>query len=257
MMRVKCCVSLVIWVVCFGSAYAADWWKPAPGTSWQIQLQGRINTSYDVDVYDVDLFDTPQAIIDELQSRGVRVVCYFNAGGFEDWRDDADSFPAEVMGNQMDGWPGERWLDIRRIDLLTPIMRTRLDLAKSKHCDGVDPDNVDGYTNDTGFLLTAEDQLSYNQWLSEEAHARGLAVGLKNDLQQVSDLLDYFDFAINEQCVWYQECALLTPFIAASKPVFAIEYRGSKKKVCTVSNELNFDTILKKRNLKAARRTCR
>lgn len=36
----------------------------------------------------------------------------------------------------------KQWLDVTQISLLAPIMRARLDLAKSKNCDGVEPDNV-------------------------------------------------------------------------------------------------------------------
>lgn len=52
----------------------------------------------------------------------------------------------------------------------------RLDVAVYKGCDGVEPDNVDGYTNNTGFILTAEDQLMYNRFLADEAHERGLLI---------------------------------------------------------------------------------
>ncbi len=68
-------------------------------------------------------------------------------------------FPAEVHWQSAGGWAGEYWLDIRQIDLLGPIMEARLDIAAAKGCDAVDPDNVDGYTNDTGFNLTCADQL--------------------------------------------------------------------------------------------------
>lgn len=45
-------------------------------------------------------------------------------------------------------------------------MRRRLDKAVSRGCDGVEPDNVDGYTNHNGLGLTAADQLTYNKWLA-------------------------------------------------------------------------------------------
>lgn len=239
------------------SAKASAWWQPVPGTSWQIQLQGTLDTSFDVAVYDIDMVETPQTVIDDLHSRNIKVVCYFSAGSYEKWRDDAGSFPAEVLGNGLAGWPGERWLDIRRIDLLAPIMEARMDLAQQKHCDAVDPDNVDGYANKSGFPLTASDQLQYNQWLATAAHARGMAVGLKNDLGQVQDLVASFDFEVNEQCFWYKECDLLTPFIDANKPVFAIEYRGKLSKICADANARNFDTLKKRLNLKSRRRACR
>ena len=34
-------------------------WRPAPCTSWQWQLTGTIDTSFDVEMYDIDLFDVP------------------------------------------------------------------------------------------------------------------------------------------------------------------------------------------------------
>ena len=42
------------------------------------------------------------------------------------------------------------------------------------------------------FSLTAADQLDYNRFLAEQAHQRGLAIGLKNDLDQVASLVDLF-----------------------------------------------------------------
>lgn len=220
-------------------------WQPEPGTSWQWQLTGEINTSWDVAMYDIDLFDTPQATIDALHEEGRIVVCYFSAGTWEDWREDADDFPAEVMGEPMEDWEGERWLDIRRIDLLGPLMRRRLDLAAEKRCDGVEPDNVDGYTNRTGFDLSYDDQLAYNRWLARQAHRRGLSIGLKNDLDQIADLVDHFDWALNEQCFQYEECETLLPFIDAGKAVFGVEYEGDRDEYCPQAIAWGFSWLTK------------
>ena len=163
-------------------------WHPPPGTTWQWQLTGAIDTSIDVEMYDIDLFDVPAATISSLIAAGRAVICYLSAGSWEDWRPDAGDYPPGVLGNPLDGWPGERWVDIRRLDILGPILEARLDLAESKGCTGVEPDNVDAYQNDSGFPLQAADQLVFNRWLASEAHQRGLSVGLKNDLDQVPDL---------------------------------------------------------------------
>ena len=229
-------------------------WKPAPETTWQIQLQGKINTSFDVSVYDVDLFDTSPSLIGSLRAQGRKVVCYFSAGSWEDWRPDAAAFSAAVKGRS-NGWPGEKWLDIRRLDV-RPIMAARLDLAVSKNCDGVDPDNVDGYTNRTGFPLTASDQLQYNKWIANQAHSRGLAVGLKNDLEQVDQLLTFFDFAVNEQCFEYKECEQLLPFVDAGKAVFGIEYYGNPSTFCPKANAMGFSTLKKSMSLDASQLDC-
>jgi hypothetical protein len=204
-----------------------DWYRPGVETTWQWQLQpdadGRINTSYDVDVYDLDLFNTDAAVIRQLQDDGRHVICYFSAGTYEDFRDDADEFEPAELGNTLDDFGDERWLDIRSSNV-ERIMLDRLDRAAEKGCDGVEPDNVDGFSNDSGFNLTEGDQLAFNQFIADEAHQRGLAVGLKNDLAQVPDLVDFFDFSVNEQCHEFDECDDLTPFIVAGKPVFNAEY---------------------------------
>ncbi len=204
-----------------------DWYKPGVTTTWQWQLQpggdGQINTSYDVDVYDLDLFDTPTSLIADLQQQGRRVICYFSAGSYEDFRDDADRFLPVELGETLDDFADERWLDIRSANVRA-IMLDRLDVAVEKGCDGVEPDNVDGYANDTGFDLTAADQLAFNRLIANAAHERGLAVGLKNDLDQIPRLVDHFDFSVNEQCHEFDECDALAPFIDAGKPVFNAEY---------------------------------
>lgn len=234
-----------------------SWWRPAPGTSWQWQLTGTLDRSFDVDMYDVDLFETSAADIAALHADGRVVVCYYSAGSYENFRPDITLFPASVIGRKLDDWPGERWIDIRQIDVLAPIMSARLDLAVQKGCDGVEPDNVDGYTNPTGFPLTAADQLAYNRWTAREAHARNLSVGLKNDLDQIPDLVGDYDWALNEQCFQYHECGTLTPFVDAGKAVFGAEYRGETDAFCPQANVLNFDVLKKKLSLSAWRVACR
>jgi hypothetical protein len=208
-------------------------------------------------MYDIDLFDTPQGVIDELHTDGRVVICYFSAGSWEDWRPDAGLFPAAVLGENLDDWPGERWLDIRQLATLAPLMAARLDLAVEKSCDGVEPDNIDGYQNDTGFPLGGDDQLAYNRWLADQAHTRGLSIGLKNDLGQVPELLDWFDWALNEQCFQYQECETLLPFVQQGKAVFGVEYEGEADNFCPQANALNFDWLKKNLDLDAWRLACR
>ncbi len=225
-------------------------------TSWQWQLTTPVNQSVNVDMYNIDLFDNPASVVASLKEKGRKVVCYMSAGSYENWRPDASKFPASVLGAS-NGWAGEKWLDIRKIELLAPIIRARLDLCKSKGFDAVEFDNVDGYTNKTGFPLTSEDQLAYNKFLANEAHARGLSAGLKNDLDQVKELVPYFDWALNEQCFQYNECDLLTPFIKAGKAVFVAEYKLNTSQFCSKANSMNFNAIKKNLNLDATRQACR
>jgi hypothetical protein len=232
-------------------------WKPPSTAAWQIQYTGEIDASLPVDIYNLDLFDTPPETIAALHARGVKVICYFSAGTYEDWRPDAAKFPLATLGNSLEEWAGEQWLDIRDLPNLAPIMLERITLAMQKGCDGVDPDNVDGHTNDTGFPLTADDQMVYNIFLANAAHEIGLAIGLKNDLDQIPVLLPYFDWALNEQCFEFAECNLLLPFVQAGKPVFVIEYNLTPEDFCPQANAMNFNALQKNLELDAFRVTCR
>ncbi len=231
-------------------------WRPKPGTTWQWQLSGDTDLSYPAQVYDLDLFETSRETVSTLHRMGVKVICYLNAGAWEEWRKDAKLYPKEVLGSGLDGWKGERWIDIRRIDLLAPILKERIRLAAEKGCDGIEPDNIDGYTNETGFPLTYQDQLRFNKWLSLLCHSMGLSVGLKNDLEQVKDLIVHFDWALNESCFEYHECNLLTPFIQSGKAVFGVEYSGDPADFCPRANSMGFSWMKKHLQLDAWREAC-
>lgn len=226
-------------------------WKPKVSDTWQWQLRGSLNAGYRVSVYDIDLFNTPQSTIDALHARGVKVVCYFSAGSSEDFREDYSRFASADKGAVLKGFDGERWLDVRSENVRS-VMRDRIALASAKKCDAVEPDNVDGFANDTGFPLTFKDQLEFNQFLAKEAHGRGLAVGLKNDLDQIPQLVDLFDFAVNEQCHEFDECDKVLPFIAAGKPVFNAEYDdkyvrnegGARDALCKSARASNIRTLV-------------
>lgn len=231
-------------------------WVPQLTDTWQWQLKGTVDTRYDVVMYDIDLADTPQATINALKAQGRRVVCYFSAGSSEDWRADFNRFAAADMGNPLKGWSGERWLDTRSANVRR-IMSARLDLAAAKGCDGVEPDNVDGYKNASGLPLTAATQLDFNRFIAKEAKDRGLAVGLKNDTDQLTDLVGDFDFAVNEQCHEFttgtggSECDGYRVFTAIGKPVFNAEYKpeyatnaSARNALCTAARQANLRTLV-------------
>lgn len=213
----------------------------------------------DAQVYDIDLFDNDAKVAAQLHSQGRRVICYLDAGSWEEWRPDATAFPTEVLGKAYSGWEGERWLDIRRLDVLGPILARRLDLCRAKGFDGVEPDNVDGYLQPTGFELTKADQLTFNRWLAREAHARGLSVGLKNAPELASALVADFDWAMTEDCYVQGWCESMLPFLQAGKAVFAAEYTDSGvdfQAACKALQPLGFGLILKERELTSSRWTC-
>ena len=109
---------------------------PASPSTWQYQLSGRVDTSVDAPVYIVDGFDVEASVVDELHDAGRKVVCYINAGAYEQWRRDASAYPEEVVGEPLADWPGEAWLDIRRLDLLEPIIAARRELLEPFVRDG-------------------------------------------------------------------------------------------------------------------------
>lgn len=217
-------------------------------------------------MFEVDGFDTPVATVAALHRslRGRGVVCYIDAGTWENWRPDAGAFPKSLLGKDDGGWPGERWLDIAKINgALGRIMRARAAMCKRKGFSAVDFDNVDGYTNNTGFHLTASDQLRYDVFLANAAHRLGLSVALKNDLPQIPVLVHYFDFAVNEQCFEFSECLTsqnggygLDQFVRAHKAVFEIEYNLKLAQFCPAAIKDHFNSLRKALNLGAWRQAC-
>jgi hypothetical protein len=183
------------------------------------------------------------------------VICYVEVGAAESFRPDYRAFPAAVLGKS-NGWPGERWLDVRRLDVLEPVLAKRFDMCREKGFDAIEPDIMDHYENKTGFRVTAVDQLRFNRLVARLAHERGMAVGLKNDAGQAGQLEPSFDFAVVEECIQYDECEEYTPFIRAGKAVFHAEYSIATSEFCPVSKPLGFSSIRKRLKLDAARWPC-
>ncbi|KAL3469350.1 endo alpha-1,4 polygalactosaminidase [Aspergillus californicus] len=203
----------------------ASIWQPPAGTSWQIVLSSALtDTTPDVEIFDIDLFDNTKETITELHTLGKKVICYFSAGTYEDWRADESAFLESDLGANLDDWEGERWLDLAS-DNVRSIMASRLDVAVQKGCDGVDPDNVDAYDNDNGGIgMTEDNSIDFVNWLAGEAHTRGLSIGLKNAGAIIPDVIENMQWSVNEQCVEYDECDTYATFVEADKPVFHIEY---------------------------------
>jgi uncharacterized protein (DUF2164 family) len=109
-------------------------------------------------------------------------------------------------------------------------MRARLETAISKGCDAVQPVNINGYDNNTGFPLTADQQLIYNLWLTNEANQRGLSIGLNNDHSQIDTLEPFFDWTLNHQCSEYNACDPLK---------IPIEEEAANGKQCTLDADGN------------------
>ena len=208
---------------------------PAQRLSWYWQLDGTLNLNQPAAACDTDAFDAAASQVATLHARGKRAIAYVDVGTWENWRPDANAFPASVKGRSVDGWAGERWLDIRQLNALMPIIKARFQRAASKGFDAVEPDNMDGYANPTGFTLTAAQQLAYNRTVAKLAHSLGLAVFQKNDVEQTAQLQPYFDGALDEECAAYDECEALDPYLAAGKPVLQAEYASTVRQAWVAS----------------------
>lgn len=231
------------------------WWQPETDLDWQVQLSGKFTPVQGVEVYDLDGVDTKDWELRRARRAGAKLVCYFNAGAWEDWRGDAMEFKRSVIGEPLDGWPGERWLDIRQQQQLLPLMAARMDECKRRGFDAVDPDNVDGYANDTGFDLSRRDQASYIRALARMAHERHLAFGLKNTTELVDELEPDIDFAVNEQCHEYDECDAYDRLLESGKPVVVLEYTGKSSRLCRERPE-GMELLFKDLDLGVHRATC-
>ena len=207
---------------------------------------------WDIDLYDASGSTVNSVGINAIHSVGGRAICYVDAGTSENFRPDYSSFPTSIQGNS-NGWPGEKWLDIRATSILFPIIDARVAKCASAHFDAVEFDNMDGYTNNTGFPLTAAQQITYNKGVAAITHKYGLAVGLKNDVGQIPDLVSSYDFAINEQCHQYNECSNYTSyFIPAGKAVFELEYSAVPGSFCPPANSSNINASVQDLNLTSA-----
>ena len=232
-------------------------WVPRKGVTWQWQLSGRIDLSVKAAVYDLDVDDTPRSLVRELHERGRRVICYIDVGTWESYRADADDFPEDLLGNEVDGWPDERWLDIRAIDRLAPILRARLDRCERKGFDAVEPDWLNHYEEDTGFPITRDDSIRFARWVAKEAHARGLSIAQKNAPGLTADLADRFDFAITEDCARWDECRRYRAYLRRGAAVLDAEYELPRGEFCPVTEPLGISAIRKHLALGAWRRVCR
>jgi hypothetical protein len=142
---------LLMWAAFLACSSAQD--DPAAGNAfvrgqkWQIILLGVPDVSKsplqptDAPVWDVDLFDTDAATISTLKAQGKTVICYFSAGTWENWRDDANQIPTADQGKVLPEWPDEKWIRISSSAVRT-VMANRIKLGSQKGCDAIDPDNT-------------------------------------------------------------------------------------------------------------------
>jgi hypothetical protein len=225
------------------------------GASFDVQYTEpyQLDRKVDILVLDGDEFGPDDVL--NLRIAGTKVMCYVSVGTLEDYRRDFAAFPAAVIGKGLPDWPDERYLDIRRHDILLPLMTARFQACKDAGFEGISPDNIDVYANDSGFELTAADALSYIYALADVAHGMGLAIGQKN-VPELSDVLaGRLDFAVTESCWKWGFCDQFHGYTSVGKPILDIEYTDESPDfaaACLAAREVGISMILKDRELTGA-----
>jgi hypothetical protein len=196
-------------------------------------------------------------VVSQLHAANKYSICYVEAGA-QQAEPDSSHFAAADYGNdaqqyQMQGYAGEYWFDTRGFaaykygdanSVLTGAaaniaagMAQRIAGCKAEGQDAIEPDDLDGYTNQSnsgaaggGWGLTQQDASGYEQWLAYTAHSDGLAVFQKNDGANTATDEPYFDGMIIEECNHYDDPCTgasgddANVYVSAHKPVLNAEY---------------------------------
>ncbi len=129
---------------------------------WQWQLDGVLDPDVEADVFVLDPVDTTAAQTSELRSRDRRLVCQVHIGSVHPTDPDASRYPARVRGATT-ARTGRVWLDVRRWDVLRPVLADRFRLCRGKGFGAVVFADADGYDKRSGFALEFDDQLTFNR----------------------------------------------------------------------------------------------
>ncbi len=226
---------------------------------WDWQLQDPFDLTRDVKWFNLDPDNHSKEELAAVRARDVHLICYISVGTWEEWRGDALDFPDDVIGPGLENWPDEKWLDIRRRDVLIPLMASRFEKCAEKGFEAVEPDNINLHNNETGFGITRADSIAYLRDLGVVARALGLAIGQKNAPGMAEELAPEFDFMVVEECFKWDWCEETKPYLDLGKPVLAAEYIETSidfKAACAQARRLGIEMIIKNYDLDAARIAC-
>ena len=232
---------------------------PQVGAPWDWQLGEPVRAPEGVAVFDTDPDTVSARVIQRLNGRGVYTICYVSVGTIENYRDDVRAFPRAVVGRTYGEWPDERFLDVRQVDVLLPLMRARFQRCKDMGFDAIEPDNMDVYDNESGFRISRRDGVRYIKALANMAHGMGLGIGQKNVPEITRQLVGVMDFVITEDCFNDGWCGDVSAYIAADKPVLAAEYTDTGvnwRAACAFARKNEYSMILKDRDLNAGLQIC-
>ncbi|WP_417709301.1 endo alpha-1,4 polygalactosaminidase [Roseibium aggregatum] len=229
------------------------------GDTWDWQLTEPVDLDRQVRVMDLHPDLVTSEDLAALRQKGVRTICYVSIGTLEKGSADTRAFPDDVLGKTYEDWPDERFLDVRRLDILLPIMKARFEACKDQGFDAVEPDNMDVHDNDSGFPITADDVVAYVARLAVIAHSLDLAIGQKNVPDLTADLIGHMDFLIAESCYQDKWCADVGAYVREDKPIFDAEYTDRPidfPEACKAAAQQNIAMILKDRDLTAPVEFC-
>jgi hypothetical protein len=216
-------------VSCADRPHRACWYPPHLDSTghpmrwdWQIGLNApRERTgARAVDLYDVDGFlTTPvqlRAIHQTWQAATLahpRTACYLDLA-WEDYRPDGSptsqggAWPARTLGNIYYGYPQERWVDLRQLSALKPMIDARIAMCARKGFDSIELDDIDSFepASTSGFNLTPGDAQNFLAYTFNRIHRAGMTVLWKNTGILSWWGRDYADGAVVEECYVYSEC---------------------------------------------------
>jgi hypothetical protein len=247
-------------VIASAAAVPPTLWEPtaheAAGQKWQIVLSQTVRMSTQLQptaamIWDLDLFETDASTIASLKAQGKTVICYFSSGTSEPNRPDLSGLSSSDYGAGLPDWPGEKWLNLRS-DRVWNVMAGRIELASQKGCDAIDPDNIDGYSNQNGGgfypALTTSDSVKFLKKMASLARSYGMSTGIKNAMDILGAVQSDVQFAVNEECIANEECDVYDSFVGSGKPVYHIEY-GSGSQARSFCSNSNLNTVVKNLDL--------
>lgn len=109
----------------------------------------------------------------------------------------------------------------------------------TSHANLLQDSHQDGYT------YPASVYAEYVNFLAGIARDNKLAIGLKNAIDIIPDVLPNIQFAVNEQCHLYNECKKYAAVTKAGKAVFNVEYGLND---CSEPSGVDLSTVLKAEN---------
>jgi Glycoside-hydrolase family GH114 len=186
---------------------------------WQIGRVAPLERTgvHAVDIYDIDGFLTTPAEVRAIHTRWQaatlphpRAICYIDLA-WEIYRPDATpgrGFPARTLGSVYYGYPDERWVDLRQLHALKPMLDRRIRMCAAKGFDAVEFDDIDSYDppSETGFHLTPGDLQNFLAVADNDVHRHGMTVLWKNSPLLAWWGRSYADGAVVEECYVYHQC---------------------------------------------------